>query len=123
MSWNTANRAILAEGRRLLIDDPTRFDDVTVIGVDEHVWQHTKRGDRFVTVIVDLTPVRAKTGPARLLDMVERRSKAVFTAWLQEQTQAWRDRVEVVAMGGFKTAAEASRQPAHRRNAIPSAGR
>ena len=28
VSWNTANVAALAEGKRVLIDDPTRFDDV-----------------------------------------------------------------------------------------------
>jgi transposase len=49
-----------------------------VIGVDEHVWRHTRRGDKYVTVIVDLTPVREGTGPVRLLDMVEGRSKAAF---------------------------------------------
>ncbi len=110
VSWNTANRAVLDEGRRVLINDDSRFDGVSVIGVDEHVWRHTKRGDKYVTVIIDLTPVREKTGPARLLDMVEGRSKAVFTTWLQGQTQAGRDRVEVVAMDGFtgfKTASEA----------------
>ena len=37
VSWNTANDAVLAEGRRVLIDDPQRFDAVKVIGVDEHV--------------------------------------------------------------------------------------
>ena len=40
VSWNTANTAVLAEGRRVLIDDPNRFDGVTVIGVDEHVVRH-----------------------------------------------------------------------------------
>jgi len=53
-----------------------------------------------VTVIIDLTPIRDKTGPARL-DMVEGRSKQVFKDWLQGGPQAWRDGVEVVAMGGF----------------------
>jgi transposase len=59
-------------------------------------------------VIIDLTPVRDGTGPARLLDMVEGRSKQAFKAWLNERPQAWRDAVEVVAMDGFtgfKTAA------------------
>jgi len=38
-----------------------------VIGVDEHVWRHTRRGDnKFVTVIIDLTPVRCGSGRARL---------------------------------------------------------
>lgn len=44
VSWHTANNAVLAEGHRLLIDDPTRFDRVGVIGVDEHVWRHTRGG-------------------------------------------------------------------------------
>ena len=72
-----------------------------VIGVDEHVWRHTRRGDKYVTVIIDLTPVRDGTGPARLLDMVEGRSKQAFQQWLADRPQDWRDRVEVVAMDGF----------------------
>ena len=67
VAWDTANNAVLAEGKRLLINDPDRFDGVKVIGVDEHVWRHTRRGDKYVTVIIDLTPVRDGTGPARLL--------------------------------------------------------
>jgi len=108
VAWNTANDAVLAEGKRVLISDPDRFDGVTVIGVDEHVWRHTRRGDKYVTVIVDLTPIRKRSGPARLLDMVEGRSKQAFREWLSDRPQDWRDRVEVVAMDGFtgfKTAA------------------
>ena len=78
VAWGTANDAVLDEGRRVLIEDPHRFDGVTVIGVDEHVWRHTRRGDKYVTVIIDLTPIRDGTGPARLLDMVEGRSKKAF---------------------------------------------
>ncbi len=108
VAWNTANDAVLAEGRRVLINDPGRLNGVKVIGVDEHVWRHTRRGDKYVTVIIDLTPVRAGTGPARLLDMIPGRSKAAFKAWLTQRPQAWREAVEVVAMDGFtgfKTAA------------------
>ena len=101
VSWNTANDAVLAEGKRVLINDPRRFDGVHVLGVDEHVWRHTRRGDRYVTVIIDLTPVRDGTGPARLLDMVEGRSKATFATWLEARPQAWRDGIDVVAMDGF----------------------
>jgi len=101
VAWNTANDAVLAERRRVLINDPGRFDGVSVIGVDEHCWRHTRRGDRYVTVIIDLTPIRNGTGPSRLLDMVEGRSKAVFSTWLAGRDQAWRDNVEVVAMDGF----------------------
>ena len=101
VAWNTANDAVLAEGKRLLINDPKRFDGVRVVGVDEHVWRHTRRGDKYVTVIIDLTAVRDGTGPARLLDMVEGRSKQAFKTWLNDRPQAWRDGIEVVAMDGF----------------------
>jgi len=108
VSWHTANTAVLDEGRRMLIGDPARLDGVAVIGVDEHAWRHTRFGDRYVTVIIDLTPVRDGTGPARLLDMVEGRSKPVFKTWLEQQSPAFRAGIEVVAMDGFtgfKTAA------------------
>jgi transposase len=101
VAWNTANDAVLAEGQRVLIADPARFDGVTTVGVDEHVWRHTRRGDKYVTVIIDLTPIRHGTGPVRLLDMLEGRSKAAFKTWLNGRPQAWRDTVEVVAMDGF----------------------
>jgi transposase len=101
VAWNTANDAVLAEGKRVLIEDPGRFEGVKVIGVDEHVWRHTRRGDKYVTVIIDLTGIRDGTGPARLLDMVEGRSKQVFKAWLNQREESWRQGVEVVAMDGF----------------------
>ncbi|WP_349930494.1 ISL3 family transposase [Glutamicibacter mishrai] len=108
VAWDTANNAVLAEGKRLLINDPMRFEGVKVIGVDEHVWRHIRRGDKYVTVVIDLTPVSDGAGPARLLDMVEGRSKAAFKTWLADRDDAFRDAVEVVAMDGFtgfKTAA------------------
>ncbi len=48
----------------MLIEGPHRFDGVRVIGVGEHCWRHTRRGDKYVTVIIDLTPIRDGTGPA-----------------------------------------------------------
>lgn len=100
-SWHTVNDAVLTAGRQLLIEDPTRFDSVKVIGVDEHCWRHTGHGSHYVTVVIDLTPVRAGTGPARLLDMVPGRSKAVFKTWLEAQSKDFREGIEVVAMDGF----------------------
>jgi len=105
VSWNTESDAVIAEGHRVLIADPGRFDGVRVL---EHVWRHTRHGDKYVTVIIDLTPVRGGTGPARLLDMAEGRSRQVFKTRLAGRPQAWRDQVEVVAMDGltgFRTAA------------------
>jgi transposase len=112
VSWHTANDAVLFEGHRRLIADPTRFDGVKVVGVDEHKWSHTwgDQHEQFVTVIIDLTPVRDGTGPSRLLDMVPGRSKTVFEDWLTSRPQQWRDGLEIIAMDGFtgfKTAATA----------------
>ena len=101
ISWHTANNAILTSAQATLLDDPHRFDGVEVLGVDEHVWRHTRRGDRYVTVIIDLTPVRDRSGPARLLDVVPGRSKKVLKTWLAARDESWRGRVEVVAMDGF----------------------
>ena len=65
------------------------------------MWRHTRRGDRYVTVIIDLTPVRDRSGPARLLDLTPGRSKKVLKTWLSQRDQDWRGRVEVVATGRF----------------------
>ena len=101
VSWNTANTAVLAEGARLLINDPARFEGVRVIGVDEHVWRHTPYGDEYVTVILDVTPVRDCRGPSRLLDMILGRSKRVFKTCLASQPNTWRENIEVVVIDGF----------------------
>jgi transposase len=106
VAWDTANDAVLAEGRRVLIDDPARFDGVRVIGVDEHVWRHTRRGDKYVTVIIDLTPIRDGPAPPGCWtwSRVARRPSRPGSP----PADTWRDGIEVVAMDGFtgfKTAA------------------
>jgi Transposase len=52
-------------------------------------------------VIADLTAVGAGTGPARLLAVVDGRSKQVFKTWRAGRPRVWRDRTEAVAMDGF----------------------
>ena len=112
ISWHTANNTILASAQATLLHDPHRFDGAEVLGVDDSpralrsraggapsVWRHTRRGDRYVTVMIDLTPVRDRSGPARLLDVVPGRSKKVLKTWLSQRDQDWRERVEVVATG------------------------
>jgi hypothetical protein len=82
VSWNTANNAVLAEGRRVLIADPARFDGVAVIGVDEHVWRHTRRGDKYVTVIIDLTRcVRAPDRPDSWTWLKAARNERSSSGW------------------------------------------
>ena len=65
------------------------------------VWLHTRKGDKHVTVTIDLTPIRDKTSLSRLLDMAPGRSKHAFKQWLTDRPRAWCDQVEVVAMDGF----------------------
>ena len=57
--------------------------------------------DKYVTVILDLTPVRDRSGPSRLLDMVPGRSQEVFKTWLSSQHNTWREHIELIAMDGF----------------------
>ena len=52
-------------------------------------------------VVIDLTPVRDRSGPARLPGVVPGRSKKVLKTWLAQRDQDWREQVEVVAMDGF----------------------
>ncbi len=110
LSWDTVNTIAMDATGMIVAADTTRLDGVRVIGIDEHRWSHTRRPgeDGYVTVIIDLTPVLEGTGRARLLDLVPGRSAAALKSWLADQSQAFRDRVEVVAMdgfGGYKTAA------------------
>ena len=92
ISWHAANTAILTRAEQILNEAPDRLKGVEVLGVDDpparaplpcertpSVWRHTRRGSRYVTVIIDLTPVRDATGPARHLDVVPDRSKKVLT--------------------------------------------
>lgn len=62
--------------------------------------------------MIDLTPVRDRSGPARLLDVVPGRSKAVFKTWLAARGESWRGRVEVVATGRFHRVPRAPPDPA-----------
>ena len=102
VAWDTANQAVLAESLCLLINDPTRLEGVRVVGVDEHVWRHTRVGDKYVTVVIDLTPP-SRTALARPGCSTWSRvaPSKPSRGWLAQRLQAWRDGVEVVAMDGF----------------------
>lgn len=110
LSWHTVSTiAMRATAELIATYGAERLAGVRVIGVDEHRWAPRRRGsDGFVTLIIDLTPVRDGTGSARLLDLVAGRSAAALKNWLAQQDKAFRDQVEVIAMdgfGGYKTAA------------------
>jgi transposase len=109
VGWNTVMRAVRAFGQPL-VDDPDRLAGVSALGVDEHVWQHAGPGRRtaFGTGIVDLSPVPCGR-PARLLDVVPGRTGTVYSAWIAEREQAWRDRIELAALDPFRGYATALR--------------
>lgn len=104
VGWELVNQVAIDACRTLVYDNPSHLDGVRILGVDEHVWKHTRRPGQpssFVTVLVDLTPLVDGTGPARLLDMRPGRSAEVLRTWLQERTPDFRENVQVVTMDGF----------------------
>jgi transposase len=110
VSWHTVSSiAMRATAELIATAGPDRLAGVRVIGVDEHRWAPRRRGtEGFVTLIIDLTPTHDRTGPARLLDLVEGRSATALASWLGAQHGDFALTVEVIAMDGFagyKTAA------------------
>ena len=87
-----------------MADDPARFDGVTTLGVDEHVWHHVserKRGPRALTGMVDLTRDEHGRTRARLLDLVPGRSGKTYADWLDQRGEAFRNRVQVATLDPF----------------------
>lgn len=95
-----------------LAADESRFENVTTLGVDEHIWHHVdphKRGLKELTGMVDLS--RDSTGKtrARLFDLVPGRSGKAYASWLSERRDAFCRNVRVAALdpfAGYKTAIE-----------------
>ena len=107
-TWNTvwsSIRPLLQE----MADDEDRFAGVTRLGVDEHVWHHVSefpiaeggRGPKQLTGMVDLTPNVDGKPRARLLDLVPGRSGKVYSDWLAERGQEFRDGVVVATLDPF----------------------
>ena len=104
VGWALVNQVALDACRQLVYDDPHHLDGVRVLGVDEHVWKHTRKPaqpSNLVTILVDLTPLVDGRGPARLLDIRPGRSAQVLSSWLQEREPSFREKVQVVTMDGF----------------------
>ena len=104
VGWQLVNSVAVTAARSLVYADPGHLSGVRILGVDEHVWKHTRRPGEpssMVTVLVDLTPLVDGSGPARLIDMQPGRSAQVLKSWLNEREPGFRDAVEVVTMDGF----------------------
>ena len=59
---------------------------------------HPPRRQGRIELVIDLISIRDRTGPSRLLDSVEGRSKQAFKTWLAQWPEARRKGCEVVAM-------------------------
>jgi transposase len=91
--------------------DETRFENVTTLGVDEHVWHHVStkhiddggRGPKELTGMVDHTRQTSGEGKvkARLIDPVPGRSGAACKAWLQARDAAFRDGIKIATLEPF----------------------
>ncbi|WP_248700184.1 ISL3 family transposase [Corynebacterium humireducens] len=104
IGWELVNQVALDACRKLVYDNPHHLDGVRILGVDEHVWKHTRRPtepSNLVTILVDLTPLVDGRGPARLLEIRSGRSAEVLRTWLQERDPKFRQQVQVVTMDGF----------------------
>jgi transposase len=109
-TWDTVWRSI-----RPLLEaaaaDESRFEGVTTLGVDEHVWHHVnpmRRGPKELTGMVDLTRQPDPKHPdkmvvrARLLDLVVGRSGPAYARWLCDRGEAFRARVQVATLDPFR---------------------
>lgn len=116
-TWKTVWRAVEPELVRLAADE-SRFQNVTTLGVDEHIWHHVdprKQGPKELTGMVDLTRDRTGTTKARLLDLVPGRSGKAYATWLSQRGDAFRKNVKVAALdpfAGYKTAIDDKLQDA-----------
>jgi len=107
-TWNTVWDSIrpLLEA---MDEDESRFDGVTTLGVDEHIWHHVStkpvaeggRGPKELTGMVDLTRDSKGRVRARLLDLVPGRSGKVYGDWLHQRGKTFRDRVRVATLDPF----------------------
>jgi transposase len=107
-TWRTVWRAV----KPLLVAmaaDPARFEGVTALGVDEHIWHHVStkpvedggRGPKELTGMVDLSRDQHGRVKARLLDLVPGRSGRAYGDWLRARGETFTSRVEVATLDPF----------------------
>ena len=104
VGWDLVNQVALDACRQLVYGDPHHLDGVRVLGVDEHVWKHTRKPDlasNLMGILVDLTPLVDGREPARLFDMPPGRSADLLSGWLKKRDPRFREQTQVVTMDGF----------------------
>ena len=82
---------------------PERLENVTALGVDEHVWRHVgPQKPRMLTGMVDISRDKKGHVNARLLDAVPGRSGPVYSNWLKAQTPQFRAGVKHTTLDAFR---------------------
>jgi len=101
VGWATIMRAVREHGPPL-VDDPTRLEDVTALGLDETSFlKATRRAPtRYVTGLVDLEQ-------GRLLDVVADRTRAAVGGWLDARSRDWLAQIGTVALDPWRGYASA----------------
>ena len=107
-TWRTVWRAIAPLLAQMAADE-SRFDGVSALGVDEHVWHHVStkpiedggRGPKELTGMVDLSRDSKGRTRARLLDLVPGRSGAAYAQWLKARNETFRANIKVATLDPF----------------------
>src|SRR6266508_2503937 len=107
-TWRTVWRSIQPLLDQMAADE-SRFDGVTTLGVDEHVWHHVSakpedqggRGPKELTGMVDLTRDQQGRTRARLLDLVPGRTGAAYKEWLEARNDAFRGGIKIATLDPF----------------------
>jgi len=111
-TWNTVWGSIKPLLEAMAADE-TRFEGVTTLGVDEHVWHHVStkpiadggRGPKELTGMVDLTRSPDSKGKrrvrARLLDLTPGRSGPAYAEWLKARNKEFGDGIKVATLDTF----------------------
>lgn len=90
--------------------DESRFTGVSTLGVDEHVWHHVStkapedggRGPKELTGMVDLSTDENGQVRARLLDLVQGRTRAAYADWLAARGKEFTAGVDVATLDPFQ---------------------
>jgi transposase len=96
VGWQTVMRVVGDQGQEL-VDDPTRLEGVTALGVDETAWLAANRRHHtlYVSGLVD-------TATGRLLDVVPDRTARAVVTWLARRVPSWLARISVVALDAHR---------------------
>ena len=92
VGWHTVMWSVWRHGQPL-VDDPTRLDGVTALGMDETAFLRANRhhSTTYVSGLVD-------TATGRLLDVVPDRTATAVMGWLSRRDRRWLERIGVVSL-------------------------